>query len=129
MSGLTQRQLDKLNARVRELEAENARLQTQLDSICVPGVKDFLNDVKKEAEYQRLRWPREHDAGKTDADWFWLIGFLAQKVLYAPTEERRLHHTISTAAACLNWHAHITGVHTRMRPGIDLSENEGKTHD
>ena len=49
-----------------------------------------------EAAHQRMRWPSEKDAGKTDADWFWLIGYLAGKALHKP--EKRLHHIITAAA-------------------------------
>jgi hypothetical protein len=37
--------------------------------------------------------------------------------------EKGLHHLITTAAACANWHLHATGVDTRMRPG----KSEGGT--
>ncbi len=41
------------------------------------------------------------------ADWFWLIGYLAGKALMhalAGDRDKAKHHTISTAAALLNWH-------------------------
>lgn len=34
-----------------------------------------------------------------------------------------LHHCISSAAALLNWHAHLTGARTAMRPGISPPED------
>lgn len=82
-----------------------------------PHTSDFLEAVRTEAAHQRERWAADHDAGKTDADWFWLIGYLAGKALNKP--EKQLHHIITTAAACLNWHAAKTGNDTRMRPGIE----------
>jgi hypothetical protein len=101
----------------RELRAEIDRLRGLLDS---PRVDSFLDAVRLEAAHQCERWGTEHDAGKADADWFWLIGYLAGKVLRPDnTLEKRLHHVITTAAVCLNWHAHLTGERTRMRPGID----------
>jgi len=38
-----------------------------------PEIDDFFEAVKKEAAYQRERWGADHDGGKTDPDWFWLI--------------------------------------------------------
>lgn len=105
-------------ADLRRLRAEVARLQTQIHH---PVTADFLSGVSLEAAHQRERWGRSHDAGKTPADWFWLVGYLAGKALHAAAEgrtEKALHHTISTAAALLNWHAALRG-QTDMRPGID----------
>jgi hypothetical protein len=151
-------------------------------AINTPEIHDFLAAVENEALHQRERWGSEHDAGKTDADWFWLIGYLAGKALHAGKGEllpryrhvkrggiyeviataedennrgtdlviyrgesdhkifsrpavqfydgrfermaiepndKLLHHIITTAAACLNWHAYKTGSYKAMRPGID----------
>jgi hypothetical protein len=85
-----------------------------------PHTDDFLEAVKLEAAHQRERWASDHDAGKTDADWFWLVGYLAGKAIHKP--EKQLHHIITTAAALLNWHAAKTGNDTRMRPGIDAGD-------
>lgn len=93
--------------------AELERLHALINN---PHTADFVEAVKSEAAHQRERWAAEHDAGKADADWFWLIGYLAGKALHKP--EKQLHHIITTAAACLNWHAHKTGTSTAMRPGI-----------
>lgn len=94
--------------------------------INVPSTERFLAAVELEAAHQVLRWAAEHDAGKADADWFWLIGYLAGKVLRpGQTLEKRLHHVITTAAVCLNWHRHITGEITDMRPGISTPSSEG----
>jgi len=81
-----------------------------------PEIHNFIDAIEREALYQREKWGSSHDAGKTDADWFWLIGHLAGKALLKP--EKALHHIITTAAACLNWHAAKLGTHTAMRPGI-----------
>lgn len=43
-----------------------------------PETEDFFKGIKLEAAHQRLRWPAEHDAGKTYADWY-----LAGKCLHA----------------------------------------------
>jgi hypothetical protein len=95
------------------LRFEVARLKAERDT---PHTAEFLKAVELEALHQRERWAAAHDAGKTDSDWFWLIGYLAGKALHKP--EKQLHHIITTAAACLNWHAVKTGNDTRMRPGI-----------
>lgn len=101
-----------------EKDAEIARLQAIINT---PQADDFLRAVSIEAEHQRQRWGSEHDAGKTPADWFWLVGYLAGKALHshaAGNLEKGEHHVITTAAACANWHRAMFGK-TDMRPGID----------
>lgn len=107
-------------ARDEELAAKAAKY----DALNTPEIADFLVAVEREALHQRDRWGSEHDAGKTDADWFWLIGYLAGKAINKP--EKLLHHVITTAAACLNWHAARLGTHTAMRPGIADPERKGE---
>lgn len=85
------------------------------DLINSPHTAEFLEAVKLEAAHQRERWPSGHDSGKDDSDWFWLIGYVAGKAVNKPTKQ--LHHIITTAAVCLNWHMQRT-VGTAMRPGI-----------
>lgn len=63
-----------LRARVKELEG----------LLNTPEIIDFAKAVQLEAAHQRKRWGSEHDAGKTDADWFWLIGYLSGKALHNP---------------------------------------------
>lgn len=102
---------------IRNVLDEAKRLDALVNT---PELHDFAKAVPLEAAHQRERWGSAHDAGKTPADWFWLIGFLGGKALRAHvqgTTEKALHHTISTAAACCNWHAAILGK-TDMRPGI-----------
>lgn len=94
--------------------------------INTPETADFMAAVPIEAAHQRERWGVNHDAGKTPFDWFWLIGYLAQKAADAAVRddlEKAKHHTISTAAALANWHASLSG-QTNMRPGIG-PENGG----
>lgn len=89
--------------------------------IDTPETADFMMGVPIEAAHQRDRWGASHDEGKSPFDWFWLIGYLAQKAAASAVEgntEKALHHTISTAAALANWHAAIAGTDTAMRPGI-----------
>lgn len=87
-----------------------------------PELDDFSDGVSSEAKHQRARFGSEHDAGKGALDWFWLIGFLAQKAAtsaIAGDVDKAKHHTISTAAALANWHAALSGIDTTMRPGIE----------
>lgn len=106
------RSVDQHRDRIRELD----------DLINNPHTKDFLEAVRLEAAHQRERWPADHDAGKTDSDWFWLIGYVAGKALSKP--EKQLHHIITTAAVCLNWHMQRT-VGNKMRPGIEEEVDGG----
>jgi hypothetical protein len=104
--------------KVLALVAEIERLNGLLNS---PEIEDFVKGVMLEAPHQRERWGTEHDAGKAPLDWFWLIGYLAQKAATAQIAGdlvKAKHHTISTAAALANWHAAIIGADTSMRPGI-----------
>lgn len=106
-----------------ELRAEVDRLNAIINT---PQADDFLRAASIEAEHQRQRWPSEHDAGKTPADWFWLIGYLAGKALHAHgagNAEKAEHHIITTAAACANWHLAVFGK-TNMRPGIAAKEQQ-----
>lgn len=117
---LERREVQLLTAlqRVRELEGERDQ----------PETEDFFKGVPLEAAHQRHRWGVEHDGGKAPMDWFWLVGYLAGKCLaahIAGNQEKALHHAISTAAACANWHLAIKGK-TNMRPGIEAPETESE---
>lgn len=101
-----------------QLRAEIDRLNAIINT---PQSGDFMRAVSIEAEHQRQRWSSEHDGGKTPADWFWLVGYLAGKGLHAHAAGDILkaeHHVITTAAALANWHLAIFG-RTDMRPGIE----------
>lgn len=107
-------------------DARIADLKAQLNT---PETADFMKGVPLEAAHQRERWGAEHDAGKAPFDWFWLIGYLAQKAAMAAIAgnvEKAKHHTISTAAALANWHLALSGVDTRMRPGIAEPSTEAR---
>ena len=97
---------------------EIVRLRQQLNT---PELDNFAAGVVSEAQHQRERWGADGDAGKGPLDWFWLIGYLAQKAATAELAgdvDKAKHHTISTAAAMANWHARLLGAHKAMRPGI-----------
>jgi hypothetical protein len=103
----------------KEVAAENTRLRAQLNT---PELHDFAKAVVLEAAHQRERWPSEHDTGKEQEDWFWLLGWLAGKAVHAARmgeSDKALHHVITTAAVCANWHAAIDGSNRTMRPGIE----------
>lgn len=108
----------RLQQRLTAAEQRNAELEALLDT---PHTSDWFEGVNLEAGHQIKRWGSEHDAGKGPADWFWLIGYLAQKAMGAQMlgdTEKAKHHTISTGAALLNWFRAITGDTNAMRPGI-----------
>lgn len=79
--------------------------------IDTPEIVDFLEGVKREAAHQIKRWGYAHDRSKSAENWFWLVGYLAGKALRAAIsgdKKKAQHHTISSAAALLNWHAAIS---------------------
>lgn len=86
-----------------------------------PETEDFDKAVPLEAAHQVARWGTAQDDGKNPEDWFWLVGYLTGKALAAQKAgdtEKAKHHTISTAAALRNWHAHLRVGTSVMRPGI-----------
>lgn len=95
-------------------EVVNDLVSALLDA---PIYSDFVLAVKHEAIHQGKRWGTEHDADKTDEDWFWLLGYLGGKVLRDDDLNKKLHRIIATAAACANWHAQLMGG-SNMWPGI-----------
>ena len=103
-------------------EAERFELNHLRKLVNTPEVHDFARGVVLKAAHQRQRWGSKGTAGKTPADWFWLLGYLGGKALMAAIKgdiDNALHHCISTAAAMANWHLAIKGTDTSMRPGID----------
>ncbi len=94
-----------------------------------PIYSDFLIAVKQEALHQKKRWGVEHDDGKEDSDWYWLLAWLSGKAVHNPgatpenATDKKLHRIIATAAACANWHSQILG-HSNMRPGIEKPKGE-----
>ena len=83
----------------------------RLDSLLnTPSIEHFLESVRLEAAHQSERWGFEHDNAKEPEDWFWLVGYLAGKALYASRTGDRvkaLHHTISVSAVMSHWHEYI----------------------
>lgn len=115
--------------RVAEHERDEARANLAEASKMWDGAEtsEWFEGVRKEAAYQVARWGVEHDAGKGPEHWFWLVGYLAGKALRSAMDgdlEKAKHHTISTGAALLGWHARLSGVATQFRPGIEPPEGE-----
>lgn len=103
---------------VRAAEAERQRDQLRA-RINMPENDDWFAGVRVEAAHQIERWGAEHDVGKTPFDWFWLLSYLAQKAADAQVRgdlDKAKHHTISTSAALLNWHAAIKAVRSALPP-------------
>lgn len=106
----------------QRLTVQDQRVDELEGLLDTPHTADWFEGVKLEAGHQMKRWGTENDAGKTPADWFWLVGYLAQKAMTAQMvgdEKKARHHTISTGAAMLNWFRAIVGDSKEMRPGID----------
>jgi hypothetical protein len=103
------------------------------DRINSPELYDFVSAVTNEALHQREKWGIDADGGKSDADWFWLIGYLAGKALHNPEKsdmpptDARLHRIITVAAAAANWHAATLGTYARMRPGIESPDGASRS--
>lgn len=91
-----------------------------LATLNTPELHDFAKAVRLEGAHQRAKWGTDGDDGKSPADWFWLVGYLAGKALASHVRgevDKALHHTITAAAALANWHSAVLGK-TNMRPGI-----------
>lgn len=87
-----------------------------------PETSDWFEGVRKEAAFQVAEWGKKHDDGKGPQDFYWTLGFLAGKALssaIAGDIEKAKHHTISSAALLLNWHARLSGQADMFRPGIE----------
>ncbi len=98
---------------------DNAKLRATLNS---PEVVHFAQGVMNEAAHQIDRWGEPHDRSKSAEGWFWLIAWLAGKALRAAItgdRDKALHHTISTAAVCANWHRAILRDETGAGIGSD----------
>lgn len=107
-------------------DSEREELERLRALVNTPEIEDFGRAVVLEAAHQRERWGDDHDAQKTDADWFWTIGYLAGKALHGPLSkdmtdmamkdindesdahsyvvDKQLHRIITIAACAANWH-------------------------
>jgi hypothetical protein len=123
------READEWRKEAEKLRAERDLYKEKAALLDAPEIHDFVKAVVIEAAHQRSRWGTDHDEGKTDADWLWLLGWLAGKAVHNPPsgsrdpDELQLHRIITVAAAACNWHAAKLG-QTNMRPGIDTPNGE-----
>lgn len=114
--------LEAAQQRTRERDEARKNLAEAMHLWNGPETSEWFDGVRKEAAHQVARWGTKHDGGKNPEDWFWLLGYLGGKALHSAKTgdaEKALHHTISTAAALLNWHAHLLGLASQFRPGIE----------
>ena len=94
------------------LEDAHAEIGRRRDLINTPLYQRFSRAVIREAIHQVERWGADHDQRKEPADWYWTLGYLAGKALQAHhsgDERKALHHTISSGALLLHWHAAVGG--------------------
>lgn len=113
--------LGRQTAAIEDLAKAVSRQRPLRNLLSRPYAGAWTDEVLVEAAHQVARWGAEHDAGKTPADWFWLVGYLAGKALHAAhggEMSKAHHHTVSTAAVLLNWAAQISGRERVMRPGL-----------
>ncbi len=96
--------IDRIRQLIEERDHHKAEAERLQGLIWTPHTQEFLEAVQIEAAHQRDRWGEDHDALKEPVDWYWLLGWLAGKAARPETPEKRLHHIVTTAAACLNWH-------------------------
>lgn len=96
-----------------------------IDPILDGEVEDFIHNLPNQ-QYLRMADPELRQLRIK------LYEFLSgrQDRLLAYNLNKALHHTISTAAALLNWHAQLKGQpldpDASMRPGIDPSTVDGR---
>lgn len=93
---------------VRMLVGEIDRLTTLINA---PQTDEFMDAVRIEIAHQRERWGDGHDGMKSPTDWLWNLCYLATKATQAERygdREKYLHHIITAAALCGNWHRHAS---------------------
>lgn len=135
LAQLAKREPERVAAKLLDLESQlaeankrNAELEALINT---PHLHDFSESVVLEACHQRERWGVSHDANKTPEDYFWLIGYLAGKLLRAVndgTKDKALHHTISVSAVLANWHASISDQSKDFQPGQNGIESLNPTN-
>lgn len=102
-------EVSSLRAEVRILEDEVQRLTNLINT---PHTNDFLEAVRIEIAHQKESGTAAHDSMKSQADWYWLLGYLGGKALHsalAENIEKAKHHTITVAAMCAQWHENLKG--------------------
>lgn len=95
-------------SRDAEIELLTAELERLRAIIHQPMTDSFIHGVAIEMEHQRTLHERD-DLNKTPQAWYWTVGYLAGKALFAAMQGDRQkvqHHVITTAALCGRWHYH-----------------------
>ena len=93
-----------------QLQDKAMEMEVLLEEINTPEVRNFLLGVERETAHQVQRWGTVGDRAKAPQDWYWLLGYLSGKALAAHIAgdlDKARHHTISSAAALAQWHAHL----------------------
>lgn len=96
------------------LERQQMEIERLHRLVNTPLTAPFLDAVRYEAAHQVTRWAAD-DVQKTPDDWMRRLSILATKASSAfgrGDRSKGMHHIVSTAAACLNWHRVITSDHT-----------------
>ena len=99
---------------ITEIEQLKLKLKNLNERLDNPQINDFMESVKFEAAHQVDRWPKDHDLKKDPEAWLWLLCYLSTKAVQAykyNDREKHLHHIITCAAACLNWHAKVKEIY------------------
>jgi len=98
MEGIPVGLANRLEAKIKEVE-ELKEILNQPETI------DFQKGAVLEAAHQRERWGEDHDAQKTDGEWYWTVGYLLAKIVHKDADHQKVNHWIITCAAlCANWH-------------------------
>jgi len=95
-------------AELTQLKSERDRAESLINN---PEINNFIEGVKSEAAHQVKRWGENHDGLKTPEDWLWLLAYLSTKATQASRygdKEKYLHHIVTCAAACFNWHKKVS---------------------
>lgn len=91
---------------IGELDRRVEELETLLNK---PELHDFTAAVVREAAHQNQKWGPTHDAEKNAHDWIAVISYLHGKQVknfWDGDYEKYIHHIITMAAVCCNWHSH-----------------------
>lgn len=99
-----------LAQRVDQVTTVQQERDALLEQINSPVTEEFILGTRNEIVHQVHRYGTVHDRAKEPQEWYFLLGYLAGKILRAQIDgdrEKALHHTISSAAMLGNWHTHI----------------------
>ena len=104
-----QMRIDELEKIVIQKEETIKYLESLINT---PTIDNFLSGIIYESAHQVERWKDNVDRESESFNWVFLVGHLATRAAAyheAGNKEKALHHTITTAAVCLNWHRFLKG--------------------